>query len=278
MKTNKLMLAAMLFGAVALVSCDKEKENNDVVPPTPTPDPEVTVPDLDPTEGKITLAIHFVAAPCNDVILAGSFAEGAWDGTSLKMEAIKDFDGWYKAVITPIEANESGYTCEAKPVQLQSDGSFSWDGQWYGDGTNLVKILDGAGCELDYNESNGESQLKFLADAAGQVITAEAYGWKVNPCVELPVAEEAYIKHASAEEAENWVAEKMDKVSEGTFTHTFVYSDNGVNIGIDESCTGWYPADEIEGLDATTMAGQKITVTFVSTSGTKGTLSAKLAE
>lgn len=141
MKTNKLMLAAMLFGAVALVSCDKEKENNDVVPPTPTPDPEVTVPDLDPTEGKITLAIHFVAAPCNDVILTGSFAEGAWDGTSLKMEAIKDFDGWYKAVITPAEANESGYTCEAKPVQLQSDGSFSWDGQWYGDGTNLVKIL-----------------------------------------------------------------------------------------------------------------------------------------
>ena len=70
----------------------------------------------------------------------------------------------------------------------------------------------------------------------------------------------------------------MDKVGEGVFTHTFVYADNGVNIGDTEECASWFPATDIEGLDVEGMAGKKITITFTSKSGALGTVSAKLAE
>ena len=284
MKANKIMFGALMLAAVAMVSCDDSKKEP-VVPVVPSDSTSTeTLPEINAVKGKVVVAVNFATAPCNDVVATGDFVDGAWGAdTKVKFEALSD--GWYTATIEFVDA-ESYTTPDAyadaraqvKPIQLQGDGSFSWDGQWYGDGDKLVEVVEGVGYYLDYNESNGESQLILTADALGQVIYVKAYGWKVNPCVELPVAEEAWIKHASADEAENWVAEKMDKVSEGTFTHTFVYSDNGVNIGIDESCSGWYAPESIEGLDAETMAGKTIKVTFISEAGTKGIVKAELAE
>lgn len=270
MKASKFfavaMAAAMMVGFVACGG-NKEKEPEIIIPGGGGGDSE-EMPEVNPTEGKITVVVNFGGDLCTDIVLAGSYVDGDWGINGVKMENITK--GWFKAVIEGGEPNEDGFICEAKPVQLQKNGTFAWGGQWYNGGA-AVEILDGAGCNIKFNESNGESQMQFTADAVGQVIYFKAADWESNPCSDLGAATEAYIKHASADEAENWVVEKMDAKGNGVFEHAFVYSESGVNIGVTDNGMGmeWYDTPDIEGIDAIS-AGDEVVVTFTSENGAKG--------
>lgn len=261
-----MAMATMLFTA----SCGQEENGKDdggdlVV--------KESKPEVKATDGAFTVVVRFNIAPCNDVAFIGSYlnAKGeasSWglDAAAVIMEPVEGTKTWFKAVIYP----DSTGCATGKPVQLQDDGSMDWGGQ---PALNTLTLMEG-NCTM--TEENG-GEIKFDFDASSSaVVYAEATGWKVDPCVVEPVAEEAWIKHASANEEINWVPQKMTKKSEGTFTYDLVYSDNGFNIGTDESCAAWYAPETIEGLDAEKMAGQNITVTFVSESGAKGKVSVAL--
>lgn len=262
MKANKLMIAALAMGAMMFVACNNEPK---VDPPVVDPGTQTETTDVEPTAGKITIVINFADAPCNDVVLAGGYAGNtAWTSSEFqKMEKIDEHN--YKIVIDPnAEANEGGFVAEAKPVQLDEDGKFSWDGQWYG----TVAVVDGS-CDLDYNDGNGESQMRFTEEAVGTTVKLSAEKWKTKICGEaLPVATVAYIKFAP-----DWTWAEMTKTAEGTFTYELTWTENGVNINIEGSDTGaaWYPVEDIKGMDGIA-SGDAVVATFVSKAGPKGTV------
>lgn len=99
-----------------------------------TTDPSIpTVQDL-ATAGydvanKVVLCLYFDDAPCYDVVIAGTYMAdeaGSWitDPEQLvHMAALESFEGWYAAEI-PYSENAQG-----KPIQLKSNGAFSWEYQ-----------------------------------------------------------------------------------------------------------------------------------------------------
>ena len=285
MKANKLMLAAMMIGAMAMVSCEKNQGTEPDTPVIPGGGDEAQVPELDPVEGACVLVVKFDVAPCNDVQFVGTYkkADGtamSWneDATHARFTPVEGFEGWYSVVVYPNDsADDKGFFIKGKPVQLGDGEKFNWSFQW---ARNSVTIVDGLftlGYENGADETEGEPFIGFTE--TGTVATVTSSGWATDPCAAAAPAAAAWIKHASNEEGHPaWTAEPMDKVSEGVFTHTFVYADNGVNIGDTEECASWFPATDIEGLDVEGMAGKMITITFTSKSGALGTVSAKLAE
>ncbi len=76
------------------------------------------------------LALYFDVAPCNDVVLAGSYATdsmGNWimDPDQLAhFTRVEGFDGWYAA-----EMPYANTSITVKPVQLDNDGSLNWNYQ-----------------------------------------------------------------------------------------------------------------------------------------------------
>lgn len=75
-------------------------------------------------ENKVVLCVFFESGICNDVVIAGSYNEWSTDVEGMiHMEELEDFYGWYVAEIPFAEG------MQAKPVQLKSDGTFSWNYQ-----------------------------------------------------------------------------------------------------------------------------------------------------
>ena len=78
---------------------------------------------------KVVLCFYFDDAPCYDVVIAGTYMAdeaGSWitDPEQLvHMAALESFEGWYAAEI-PYSENAQG-----KPIQLKSNGAFSWEYQ-----------------------------------------------------------------------------------------------------------------------------------------------------
>lgn len=180
MKFNKLMFAALALGALAMVSCKKKDEPVDPITP-PTPQPSVELPDVQPTEGAVTIVVKFDVAPCPgyDIRFVGSHAENAWDLASAPaMEAIGD--GWYKYVAKP---NEEG-TIAGRPIQ-GTDEDIEWSYDW---SHNPEEILDLKGVEDGMKATNeyGETNLNFteanVADAV--VVFFECQKWNKKPCAE----------------------------------------------------------------------------------------------
>jgi len=110
-------------------------------------------------DNKIVLCIEFIedAVVCNPIHLVSNINQwghgGSWDGSQLFTQ-LPGFDSWYVAQI------EYGDTCQAKPIQESTDGSFSWYNQsgdidsWqYVDGQQLSLFTDMAAegeCHVGY--------------------------------------------------------------------------------------------------------------------------------
>ena len=273
MKTVKFFTFALLAGAVML-GCEKDPQNGGNNPGDNTgnepEEPVIEVPQLEaPAEGSAKIAIYTETMCDKGAVMKACFAPNA----EVAFEAVPDYEGWY---VAEVKLEADGGTYEGKACLLEEDGtvSGSWDTQWSKTDGDL-ELFEETTATAEFVDDFGS--LNKLSISSTGVVYVKIAKWNSVPCVILPPAEEAWIKHASATPEENWVAEKMEKVADATFTHTFVYSDNGCNIGIDESCSGWFAPDAIVGLTKD-MAGKTIKVTFVSTAGVKGTLSAELAE
>ena len=122
---------------------------------------------------NVVVAFYTTAQICNDVVFTGSYCSWSTDPTALvKFEPVDNFAGWYVTSFT--DASES---IEGKPVQLKSDGTFSWDYQL---GDDAVAVRGTLTIEPGYS---GEVNLKGYGTDAPVVF---AFGkWKNdnNPCV-----------------------------------------------------------------------------------------------
>lgn len=175
------MAVAMLIGAVAFVSCDQK----------PDPDPTIkkTTPDVEATEGAVTVVWHVANNDdmCQDVqyVFAGNY--NGWSTNAdemVKFEAIPDYDGWYKAVIFPTQEQlEAGWDhLEGKPNALALDGTFpsDWGYQWIGTEDHPCELIMGsAEFKTEY-----DVETSIICNADADVIFVRSYAFKSNPCVE----------------------------------------------------------------------------------------------
>ena len=155
-----------------------------------TTDPSIpTVQDL-ATAGydvanKVVLCLYFDDAPCYDVVIAGTYKAdeaGSWitDPEQLvHMAALESFEGWYAAEI-PYSSNAQG-----KPIQLKSNGAFSWEYQ-SGDADAWTN-KGGAGSQTAAIVAGYNNEADVYYPAPGCYIYELAY-WKNhnNPCVIIP--------------------------------------------------------------------------------------------
>ena len=125
-------------------------------------------------EGANVVVAFYTTAPiCNPIVFTGSYCGWSTDPTALvKFESVEGFENWYVTSFT-----DASDTIQGKPVQLKSDGSFSWDYQ-LGDDAEVVR-----GTLTIAPGYSGEVNLKGYGTDAPVVI---AFGkWKNdnNPCV-----------------------------------------------------------------------------------------------
>lgn len=122
---------------------------------------------------NVVVAFYTTAQICNDVVFTGTYCSWSTDPTALvKFEPVDNFAGWYVTSFT-----DASDTIQGKPVQLKSDGSFSWDYQ-LGDDAEVVR-----GTLTIAPGYAGEVNLKGYGTDAPVVF---AFGkWKNdnNPCV-----------------------------------------------------------------------------------------------
>ncbi len=144
-------------------------------------DPSVpTVPILSQwydTENNVVLCVYFDVAPCNDVYLVGTcnnWGSGSGDTPDFancqKFMPVPGYVGWY-AVEFPYTDGTQG-----KPIQANSDGSFSWSNQC-GDPDAWIR--------------RGDSRTKFAWLEAGFDYEANIYFYSAG----VYVYELAYWKH-----------------------------------------------------------------------------------
>lgn len=126
---------------------------------------------------NVVVAFYTTAEICNPIVFVGSYrmAGSGWStdlDSLVKFEQVENFTGWY--VTSVYDASAS---IEGKPVQLKSDGTFSWDYQL---GDDAVAVRGTLTIEKGYA---GEVNLKGYGTDAPVVF---AFGkWKNdnNPCV-----------------------------------------------------------------------------------------------
>ncbi len=124
-------------------------------------------------DGQLCVAVYFEAEVCNDIVFIGSYNSWSEDvSTMTKFEPVDGFEGWYVVAVTD-ESEE----IQGKPVQLKSDGSFSWDFQTGGaDSWTLV-----SGTVTIKGGYPGEADLNGYDKSAPVVLISSAF--KGNPCV-----------------------------------------------------------------------------------------------
>jgi len=131
--------------------------------------------------GQLCVCIYFADEVCNDIVFVGTYQladDGVNWSTDLaklaKFSELEGFEGWYYVAVTDESA-----AIEGKPVQLKSDGSFSWDYQG-GDAAawNLISgkvdIVDGF---------SGECDLKNYSTATPVILTCAYFKNHKSPCV-----------------------------------------------------------------------------------------------
>ena len=140
--------------------------------PTNRPD-DATLNAYKAEGANVVVAFYTTAQICNDVVFTGSYCSWSTDPTALvKFESVEGFENWYVTSFT-----DASDTIQGKPVQLKSDGSFSWDYQ-LGDDAKVVR-----GTLTIEKGYAGEVNLKGYGTDAPVVF---AFGkWKNdnNPCV-----------------------------------------------------------------------------------------------
>lgn len=185
MKANKIMLAALFMGALAMVSC--EKNQNPPVIEDPVGDTEVVLeeaPALEaPGAGKVTIAVRAPKGTCNGLVAVGAATndDGSDDwnpgAQTKKFTKVEDTETWYQITLP---ANPG---IAVKVIAVSEAGVADWGTQWgmnvEGEDPNVV-IIEGTGT-LDNSENNGEVKLAELAE--NTVVYVDVVAWKSEPCV-----------------------------------------------------------------------------------------------
>lgn len=164
-----------------------------------------------------TMCIYNESA-CNDIVLIGTYV--SWDATAelLKFQAVEGFEGWYVATWddeTDAATKDGGV--QAKPVQLDGAGNFSWDYQLGGD----AELIRGGSTDPNkptMNPNGNEVDIKNLVPG---IVVIDVKSWKNNPCtavyhvynvalVSPDCNEEDYVVPAISGGFNNWAQQAME--------------------------------------------------------------------
>lgn len=128
--------------------------------------------------GQLCVAVYFEEEICNDIVFIGSY--NGWNDkdvtTMAKFEEVEGFEGWWVVAVT-----DESETIQGKPVQLQSDGSFSWDYQT-GDVASWTLVSGTVTISAGYD---GEANLEGWSTAEPVVLVSAYFKNHNSPCVAL---------------------------------------------------------------------------------------------
>lgn len=125
---------------------------------------------------NVVVGFYTTAEVCNDIVFVGSYNK--WSTVAADctpFEAVEGYDNWY--VVSVYDASAS---IEGKPVQLKSDGAFSWDYQ-VGDDVELYR-----GTMTIEPGYSGEVNLKGYGTNAPVVYGSAKWKQGKTPCVTVP--------------------------------------------------------------------------------------------
>ena len=185
-------------------------------------------------DGQLCVAVYFEAEVCNDIVFIGTYNGWSEDvSTMTKFEPVDGFDGWYVVAVEAV-ANDQG-VIQGKPVQLKSDGTFSWDYQT-GDADSWTLLSGTVTISAGYY---GEANLEGY-DAATPVVLISAYFKNHNnPCVvtvkhnytvnlKAPIcadAEGTYFAPAIIGDFNGWSEGVAMELNEETLVYSYTFED-----------------------------------------------------
>ena len=193
---------------------------------------------------NVVLCCYFDVAPCNTVVLAGSYNEWSDDPTQcIEFEELTGFEGWFVAE-TPYVAG-----IQAKPLQLKNGGFDGWAYQ-SGDPDAWINMnVDGSKEATIENGYEGEANVSY--PSAGAYIYEIAY-WKNHgsPCVFIPshkytviffAPECEYVVPAMVGDFDNWGGTAMNKTTyDGDEAYMLeVESEEGKGFKFFDLVLGW---------------------------------------
>ena len=129
-------------------------------------------------QGQLCVCVYFEAEVCNDVVFAGSY--NGWNtepANMAKFAALPGFEGWYYVAVTDTCAN-----IEGKPVQLNADGSFTWDNQT-GDPASWEVVAGTVNIEAGYGD---EANLKGYSTAEPVILISKYFKLHKDICSYVP--------------------------------------------------------------------------------------------
>ena len=133
------------------------------------------------TDSCIVLAVRFVndAVVCNPIVFAGNYCGWTSDPSQMVWFAqLKGFEDWYVAQI-PYNKAAGEYDNMAKPVQLRSNGTFSWDYQ--PGGISAWTHKGGQATDFEYYEGSDECTPYFYKPG-GYIYEINHWANYSNPC------------------------------------------------------------------------------------------------
>lgn len=125
-------------------------------------------------QGQLCVCVYFEAEICNEVVFAGSYNNWNTEPANMaKFAALPGFDGWYYVAVTDTCAN-----IEGKPVQLNADGTFTWDNQT-GDPASWELVSGTVNIEEGYGD---EANLKGYSTAEPVILISKYFKLHKDIC------------------------------------------------------------------------------------------------
>jgi hypothetical protein len=148
---------------------------------------------------------------CNDIVLIGTYVGWSTSADLQVFQAVAGFEGWYIAAFDDETDPSAEGGVQAKPVQLDGSGNFSWDYQLGADAELIrgtAELVPGAANEVD------------IKNIGAGIVVIDVKSWKNNPCtavyhvynftlVSPDCNEEDYIVPAISGGFNNWAQEAM---------------------------------------------------------------------
>lgn len=240
MKTNKLMLAALMVGTLAMVGC----KNNEKEPDPVIPNPGTQTEEIEGTDGAVTLVVDLADAALTttttDIYFVGKYkdAEGveySWDPSpagSLKMTKLTDKR--YKLVLYPTDPSETTCNETGEDVKVQCviagkatllDEKKTWGYCW-----QYTTVSATGDYQLRAENSSEWRLVVEESDPLGGVVYVTVKGWNGDPTAQAysKVVFNLEIKGEDQDSVflhgpfvdESWNGVQMTKVSANHFTYT----------------------------------------------------------
>jgi len=148
---------------------------------------------------------------CNDIVLIGTYVGWSTSADLQVFQAVAGFEGWYIAAFDDETDPAAEGGVQAKPVQLDGSGNFSWDYQLGADAELIrgtAELVPGAANEVD------------IKNIGAGIVVIDVKSWKNNPCtavyhvynftlVSPDCNDEDYIVPAISGGFNNWAQEAM---------------------------------------------------------------------